>query len=226
MAAPIAVRPVKKVDDGVIHVVQGAARQTASASPIPARTAGPTTRRPPAAAPPPARDGTWNDPFADGGSRKAVASHRSRNDDDDDIDAPPPRRRSGSAAAAKPARSAARAARASDDDDVWEDPFDAKKAPASRRGAGPATKPAKRESPGRWNDPFTDHAAKPKRSPVAVRDSARSSGRTAAKDEAPSKWNAAAKKHGSDDSTADDDEDSSTTAAQTRGRWGVLKKRH
>jgi hypothetical protein len=254
--APVVVRPAPKRDDGVIHVVQGAAtpagRPTAPAArpTPPARavqaSATPASRRQAAAASAP-RGGSWNDPFADAPRktarqsrdldaeeapaprRNAVAVRQARDDDDDfaaprrktvashatrdDDDEAPPARRNASAPAAKPTRGAASRPNRSNDD-AWDDPFDKKAAASSHRAAAPAAKPAARG--GAWKDPFTDApAAKPARGTVAMRDNG------SAKDEAPSKWEAASKRG----SSADESGASSDAPATSKGRWGILKKR-
>jgi hypothetical protein len=219
-AAPIVTRAQPKRDDGIIHVVQGAAptgrpaplRSAAAArpasfatrSPAPAPTLAPTTRRQPA----PARAGNWNDPFADA-PKKTVAARDTRGSiDDDDEVTPAPRRRGAAAPVVKsqPGRNARSAA--SDND--WSDPFkDAPKAaPASRRTA-PAAKPAEPAHRGAWKDPFTEetHGAVSARAHTAV------AMREPRKGES-TKWEVAPRKTASD----------ATPAPTTRGRWGILKK--
>jgi hypothetical protein len=182
---PVAVKPQPKKDDGVIHVVQGAAgsssssapvRQVASASPsrrgsvdpFDAPAASPSKRGSAARSAPPA-SASFSDPFdAPAAPRKKaaapVAASNSRDPFADDAPAaPPPRKR-----AAAPVASNSR------------DPFadDAPAAPPSRPVraapaparvvATPAARPsaaAKREPAGggaSFQDPFDD-APKPKR---------------------------------------------------------------
>jgi hypothetical protein len=214
VAAPIPqAKPQQKHDDGIIRVVQGAAGSSSSAPASKPTTVAtrptaspmvPAARKAPAAAP----SGGWNDPFADGGSRKNVASRSaSRSVADEDDFAPAPRRNASAPAAKTATRTAAR--RPADDSDAWEDPFDAKKAAAARKAAA---KPAKAEAPGRWKDPFTDDAQPRSRGSVALRD--RDSGR----EESAGKWNAARR---AAPAAADDE-----SPAQAHGRWGVIKKRH
>jgi hypothetical protein len=216
-AKPVVAQPApkqKREDDGVIHVVQGAAGSSSSA---PASKPAPIATRPTPApmvpastrktAPSAAPSGGWNDPFADSGSRKSAASRSaSRSAVEDDDFAPAPRRNAGAAASKPTTRTAGRSAAA---DDSWEDPFDAKKAAAARKGA---TKGGKAEAAGRWKDPFTDEAQPRSRGSVAMRDH-RDSGR----DDSTSKWEAARRAP-----AASDDE----TPSQSHGRWGVIKKRH
>jgi hypothetical protein len=217
-AKPVVAQPLpkpKREDDGVIHVVQGAAGSSSSApaskpAPIASRPTPPmvpaSTRKPtPTAAP----GGNWNDPFADSGSRKSVASRSATRAsvEEDDFAAPAPRRNA-SAAASKPTARATTGRQAAADD-AWEDPFDKKAAAAARKAS---TKAGKAEAPGRWKDPFTDEAQPRSRGSVAMRDH-RDSGR----DDSTSKWEAARRAP-----AASDDE----TPSQAHGRWGVIKKRH
>jgi hypothetical protein len=211
---PVIAQPLpkpKREDDGVIHVVQGAAGSSSSAPaskpasvasrPTPAPMVPASTRKTtPAAAP----GGNWNDPFADSGSRKSVAARNAtRASAEEDDFAPAPRRNA--SAASKPATRGRQAVA----DDAWEDPFDKKAAAAARKA--PA-KGGKAEASGRWKDPFTDEAQPRSRGSVAMRDH-RDSGR----EDSTSKWEAARRAP-----AASDDE----TPSQAHGRWGVIKKRH
>jgi hypothetical protein len=217
VAAPIPTpKPRDKKDDGIVRVVQGAANSPSSSSSTVASRPAPVATRPSpmvpaarkgsaAAAP----SGSWNDPFAEPGARKSVASRSTSRSDSDDDFAPAPRRNA-NAPAAKSTTHATRNAR-SNDDDAWEDPFDAKKAAAARRAS---SKPAKADPPGRWKDPFTDESSPPRsRGSVAMRESTRDSGR----EESAGKWDAARRTQ----QPAADDE----SPGQAHGRWGVLKKR-
>jgi hypothetical protein len=226
--AAVVARPQPKRNDGIIHVVQGAA-PTGRPEAAPTRStsgtrsaAFATTRTPaPTLAPAarrqqtPARPASWNDPFADG-PKKTVAARESRPIDDDDDATPAPTRRRAAApppppvAKAEPARRGARANDRSNDDD-WGDPFkDSPKATPTRRAA-PAAKPA--ESPARrgaWKDPFTEEttAPHPAHPAVAMREPRKGES---------TKWEVAERKSAP---TAD-----ATPAANTHGRWGILKKR-
>jgi hypothetical protein len=161
-AAPIVSRPVPKRDDGIIHVVQGAASEGRS-SPAATRTL--TNRTAAATEAPPARrqqassrSAGWNDPFAEAPKKTVAASDTRGSDDDDEA---PVRRHT--TATPTPAAKPSRGARNSDAG--WNDPFtDAPKAATTRRTA-PAAKPAKNEETparrGAWKDPFTEAAAAP-----------------------------------------------------------------
>ncbi|HMC94689.1 MAG TPA: hypothetical protein VKO16_07960 [Polyangia bacterium] len=231
--APIAVRPQPKRDDGIIHVVQGAAPAGSrpAPAPAPARTTAGTrpaafaTRTPaPTLAPSarrqqtPASPASWNDPFADG-PKKTVAARETRGsiDDDDDDVAPAPSRRRASApppppvAKTEPSRAARGSARANDND--WSDPFkDSPKATTTRRAA-PAAKPA--EAPahrGAWKDPFTEKTSAPSKSAhaaVAMREPRKGES---------TKWEA-------DNKKSAPIADETPAAPSTHGRWGILKKR-
>jgi hypothetical protein len=204
-AAPMPVRPQPKRDDGIIHVVQGAApvgrpvvpaRKTAVATPPPPVRASTVATRSPAgrrqAAP---SDGNWNDPFTTSGPKKTVAARDTHSDDSgaDDLDG----------LSATPHRKAAppsRGGRGSGDDDA-----NAKSTGGTRRTV-PAAKP-------KWKDPFTEseapapshpvHPVLATREPKAKRDAGESS-----------KWDVA-ERH----------EASAASDAPRSGRWGVLKKR-
>jgi hypothetical protein len=158
--APAVVKPVPRRDDGVIHVVQGAAtpagrptapatRPTPPARPMQASTVSSSRRQTGAA--PAARGGSWNDPFADA-PRKTARQSR----DLDAEEAPPPRR---NAVAVRQAR---------DDDDDFA-------APRRKNVASRATRDDDDEAPpARRNASASAPAAKPTR--AAVSRSSRSSG--------------------------------------------------
>jgi hypothetical protein len=233
VAAPIAVRPQPKRNDGIIHVVQGAA-PTRPVAPIsttrtqaPARPAAYATRAPapaPALSPAarrqqtPARPASWNDPFADA-PKKTVAARETRGSaDDDDFSSTPVRRR---ASAPQPpsitkaeANRSARGARSSDrgSDNDWSDPFKDSAKTTNTRRAAPA-KPAEQAPAHRagWKDPFTQEnaGARATHTTVAMREPR--------KGEA-DKWEVAGKKK----STPAVGDAAPVPAA--RGRWGVLKK--
>ena len=217
--APMPVRPQPKRDDGIIHVVQGAAptgrpapvSQRTVAPPPPARSNAVATRAPAASggrrqAP----AGGWNDPFATGanGQKKTVAARETHHDDSgaDDLDGEVPVNRR------QPAAAQRRGTRDGDDDG---DSFKNAKATGGTRRAAPAAKPAK------WKDPFTESEA-PARAPVRSAPS-----RSAPAHSAPvlatrephkgesSKWDVA-ERHESP---------AASDAPHARsGRWGVLKK--
>jgi hypothetical protein len=218
--APMAIRPAQKKDDGVIHVVQGAAGPTLSPprpAPVAARvmTPAPTpTGRRQAAA----KSSGWSDPFVDGGSKKVAARDR---DDRDPFTssmpaaisarkmAPPP-----PAARREPPRPAA-----SPSGGNWNDPFaDGPDRKAARRApaAAPAPVMTPKSAPRgtgartRWKDPFSDDTSSSKpaaRTTVAMREPARG--------ESP-KWEIAGARHAAR---------ASATSASTRSRWGAIKKR-
>ena len=92
--APMPVRPQPKRDDGIIHVVQGAApvgrpvpvSQRTVAPPPPARSNAVATRAPAGAAGRrQAPAGGWNDPFATG-PKKTVAARETTHRDDSGAD--------------------------------------------------------------------------------------------------------------------------------------------
>ena len=153
--APVAVRPQPKRDDGIIHVVQGAApvgrpvavSQRTVAPPPPARSNAVATRTP-AGKRQAAPAGGWNDPFATGpsGQKKTVAARETHRDDSgaDDLDGEIPVNRR------QPAAAQRRGNREADDDG---DSFKNAKATGGTRRAAPAAKPAK------WKDPFTESEA-------------------------------------------------------------------
>ena len=214
--APMPVRPQPKRDDGIIHVVQGAA-PTGRTTPVAQRTVTP---------PPPARSnavatrapagrhqaapGGWNDPFATG-PKKTVAARETHHDDSgaDDLDGEIPVNRR------QPAAAQRRGSRDGDDDS-----FKNAKATAGTRRAAPAAKPAK------WKDPFTESEA-PAAAPVrattarstpvratAARSTAVIASREPHKGES-SKWDVAERHEAS----------AAADAPRARsGRWGVLKK--
>lgn len=199
VAMPIRQQPKK--DDGIIHVVQGAATPNGRAisglhhtvAP-PVRTSTVATRAPAARRQAAPAAGSWDDPFADRSApKKKVAARETRHSDDsgaDDLDdvAPVPRRRP--------------ATRGSNDD------RNAKTAGGTRR-ATPASKP-------KWKDPFTENTAPtpPARTTLAAREPHGRGSSESSKES--SKWDLA--------------ERHTSAAAETgrthsrSGRWGVLKK--
>ena len=222
--APMPVRPQPKRDDGIIHVVQGAApvgrpvavSQRTAAPPPPARSNAVATRAP-AGKRQAAPAGGWNDPFATGPNvqKKTVAARETHRDDSgaDDLDGEIPVNRR------QPAAAQRRGNREADDEG---DSFKNAKATGGTRRAAPAAKPAK------WKDPFTESeapAAAPARSKAVV---ATRAPRKAAPSKTvpskelstepskePSKW-AVAERH-----------ETAVVAEAPRarsGRWGVLKK--
>jgi hypothetical protein len=205
--APMPVRPQPKRDDGIIHVVQGAApvgrpvpasQRTVAAPPPPARSNAVATRAP--AARRQAAPGSWNDPFAAGpsGPKKTVAARETHRDDSgaDDLDGEVPVNRR------QPAAAQRRGARDGDDDG---DSFKSAKTTGGSRHAAPAAKPAK------WKDPFTESEA-PARAPA--RSTATIATREPHKGES-SKWDVAERHQSPAASEAPRDHS---------GRWGVLKK--
>jgi hypothetical protein len=156
IASPMVLRAPAKKNDGIIHVVQGAA----SANPTPAsmrtssaaaRSSAPLvapSRKPPAAG---GASGGWNDPFADSSPKKTVAARESRALDDDVASRTTAARR-GSAAAGSHAR-------VDRSDSEWNDPFQgAPKAAPSARRTTPAAKSSKAPARGgAWKDPFTEN---------------------------------------------------------------------
>ena len=232
--APMPIRPQPKRDDGIIHVVQGAApvgrpvpvSQRTVAPPPPARSSAIATRSPagrrqaaPAQDRQQAAPGGWNDPFATG-PKKTVAARETHRDDSgaDDLDGEVPVNRR------QPAAAQRRGTRDAIDDG---DSFKNAKATGGTRRVAPAAKPAK------WKDPFTESEAPapaPARSAPARSASARSTPAHSApvhstpapvlatreprKGES-SKWDVA----GRHEAPAASD------APRARsGRWGVLKK--
>jgi hypothetical protein len=215
--ATMPVRPQPKRDDGIIHVVQGAApvgrpvpasQRTVAAPPPPARSNAVATRAPAAstgrrqAAP-----GSWNDPFAAGpsGPKKTVAARETHRDDSgaDDLDGEVPVNRR------QPAAAQRRGTRDGDDDG---DSFKSTaKTTGSTRRAAPAAKPAK------WKDPFTESVA-PARAPARSMAPARSTSTIATREPhkgESTKWDVA-ERHQSPAA--------SETPRDRSGRWGVLKK--
>ena len=165
--APMPVRPQPKRDDGIIHVVQGAAPDGTPGSGLAAHgrsaAAGPVQRRRDARAGRSRRQtaspgrGSWNDPFATG-PKKTVAARETHRDDSgaDDLDGEVPVNRR------QPAAAQRRGTRDGDDDG---DSFKNAKATGGTRRAAPAAKPAK------WKDPFTESEAPapaPARAPAPV----------------------------------------------------------
>ena len=207
--APMPVRPQPKRDDGIIHVVQGAApvgrpgpvSQRTVAPPPPARSNAVATRAP--AGRRQAAPGAWNDPFATGpnGQKKTVAARETHRDDSgaDDLDGEVPVNRR------QPAAAQRRGTRDADDDS---DSFKNAKSTGGTRRAAPAAKPPK------WKDPFTEsETPKPARS-TAARSAPVLATREPHKGES-SKWDVA----GRHEALAASD------APHARsGRWGVLKK--
>jgi hypothetical protein len=154
--SPLAARPAPKRDDGIIHVVQGAAaptpaashpvtpaRRTAVATPTPARTS--VATRSPAARRQSDSD-SWDDPFS-ARPKKTVAAREAHHSDSgaDDLDDVAPVQRT------PPARHPA-----SDDGNAKT---------AGTRRAAPAAKP-------KWKDPFTESegAAPARPTTVATRE--------------------------------------------------------
>jgi hypothetical protein len=202
--APMPVRPQPKRDDGIIHVVQGAApvgrpvpasQRTVAAPPPPARSNAVATRAP--AGRRQAAPGSWNDPFA-AGPKKTVAARETHHDDSgaDDLDGEIPVNRR------QPAAAQRRGTRDADDDS---DSFKSAKTTGGGRRAAPAAKPAK------WKDPFTESEA-PARAPA--RSMSTIATREPHKGES-SKWNVAERHQSPAASEAPRDRS---------GRWGVLKK--
>lgn len=196
--APMPVRPQPKRDDGIIHVVQGAApvgrpipasQRTVAA---PARSNAVATRAP--AGRRQAAPGSWNDPFASG-PKKTVAARETHHDDSgaDDSDGEIPVNRRQPAAAQR---------RGTRDADGDSDSFKTAKTTGTRRAA---PKPAK------WKDPFTESEA-PARAPA--RSMSTIATREPHKGES-SKWDVAERHQSPAASEAPRDRS---------GRWGVLKK--
>ncbi|HVV53632.1 MAG TPA: hypothetical protein VHO06_28510 [Polyangia bacterium] len=192
--APIAVRQQPKKDDGIIHVVQGAANTGHAvpaahhtvAAPPPARTTSyannraSANRRQASSAP----SGSWDDPFADSSRpKKNVAARHDDSGADALDDFAPVRRR---------APASSRSGRGGDEAN------DNAKTTGTRR-ATPAAKP-------KWKDPFTEGGEThvPARTAVASRETHKPE----------SKWESAAPHH-----TA-----AAAEPPSRSGRWGVLKK--
>jgi hypothetical protein len=199
--APMPMRPQPKRDDGVIHVVQGAApigrpvpavRHTVAAPP-PTRASIATRTAAGHRQASPTQDNSWNDPFASG-PKKTVAARETHSDsgaDDLDGDVAVTRRR------ATPSQTTrnGRGSRDADDD------LGAKTTGGTRRAA-PSAKPPK------WKDPFTaSDTPAPARSTLATREPHKGES---------SKWDVA-ERHAAPAATAETPHDRS-------GRWGVLKK--
>jgi hypothetical protein len=176
--APAVVKSAPRRDDGVIHVVQGAAGTSTTPSSSSSRGTSPAARPAPAptrsvqasmtssssrrqaAAAPSARGGNWNDPFADAPRKNARPSR-----DLDEEEAPAPRRNT---AAVRQAR---------DDDDDYAAPRrksvasrsvrdDDNDAPPVRRNASAPAARNTRGAVGRhgtdddaWDDPFDKRPA-------------------------------------------------------------------
>jgi hypothetical protein len=209
--APVAAKPApKQKDDGVIHVVQGAAVQSATPAPAPVAARATTTSTSGRKKGSKAAPVVWNDPFAD---KKPIASR--------DHDAPAPRKEPTS----RPAPSA-----------EWNDPFaDAPEPKRSTRRAAPAAPPvvAPASTPKRgektdpsarpagWKDPFTKApratsskepfakmpAPVPAHAPVAMREPVKGES---------SKWEIAARRSPVVHASASESH---------VGGWGVIKKR-
>jgi hypothetical protein len=201
---PVAVKPAPKKDDGVIHVVQGAAVQPAAPpppAPVASRAVNGRGKKGAAKiAPAPVQ---WNDPFAD---KKPIASRDQRNRDEEES-APPPRKAPASRPAATPA--------------AWSDPFADSPEPrrTTRRAPAPAAPPVvapaapKRNEkadptahPAGWKDPFTKAPAAPARAPLAMREPAKGES---------SKWEIAAHRTPA----------RATSETHAAVGWAVLKKR-
>ena len=192
VAAPVVLKPAPKRDDGIIHVVQGAAAsaQTTTVSAVSSHPASPArgggSRKAASTLPASTRNAGWDDPFAaDGGSRKTAGSRSvsrdsdegtssrkavaARHDADEDPFAPPAARRNISAAPAAHSK-----------DDSWDDPFAAKR-PASKpeksaaSGRRVVTPPAKAPAHGAgWKDPFTQNGSAHSNHPaVAMREASK-----------------------------------------------------
>jgi hypothetical protein len=194
---PVAAKPAPK-DDGVIHVVQGAAVQPAT-PPAPAPVATRTGKKKGKLAAPVA----WNDPFAD---KKPVSSSRDRGDKEE---LPPAPRKE---AAARPAPAPA----------AWNDPFadspeprrpTRRSAPAAPPVVAPANPPKRNDKadpssrPAGWKDPFTKAPAAPAHAAVAMREPVKGES---------SKWEIAAHRAPA--------RASASSEARPTG-WAVLKKR-
>jgi len=211
---PVALRTTAPRNDGVIHVVQGAA----VASAAPARPA-PTTHGARRGAKATASPVEWNDPFAEKKSpsfataepRKAAASH-------------PSALPSGSASSGTSSSGVASGS--------WNDPFadGAETRKTTTRRAAPASSPAPAPTPARrndkanesthapgqtgWKDPFTKAPTEPTHTPVAMRELGKNES---------SKWEIATH-HGSS-STSSASSSHPGSDAHTSGGWGVIKKR-
>jgi hypothetical protein len=193
---PAVVAKVAPKNDGVIHVVQGAAGNAPAvvAPSRPAPIAARASRR--SAAKPPV---SWNDPFAE---KKPVADASSKSV-------------GLKAAASRPSASS---------DSSWNDPFaepagesrkSARHAPqpsapaapssAPKRGGGDKSEPA--GHPAGWKDPFTKAPSEPTRAPVAMRELGKNES---------SKWEIAAHRPATRTVASD---------AHPATGWSVLKKR-
>ena len=225
--APMPVRPQPKRDDGIIHVVQGAAPvgrpvpvSQRTVAPPPARSNAVATRA--AAAPSAggrrqAAPGNWNDPFATG-PKKTVAARETHHDDSgaDDLDGEIPVNRR------QPAAAQRRGTRDGDDDG---DSFKNAKATGGTRRAAPAAKPAK------WKDPFTESEA-PAPTPVRATPAHAASVHATAAHATPARATAVLatrEPHKGESSKWDVAERHEAPAASDAprarsGRWGVLKK--
>jgi hypothetical protein len=197
VAMPIRQQPKK--DDGIIHVVQGAATPTGRAVPAshrtvapppPVRTSAVATRAPASRRQAAPAAGNWDDPFADRSApKKTVAARETHHHNDsgaDDLDD------------VAPVRRRAPATRGSND-------LSGNAKAAGSRRATPAAKP-------KWKDPFTESAAptRPARTTLAAREPHHRESSES------SKWEVA----GRHTPAATEGE----TTHSRSGRWGVLKK--
>lgn len=196
---PVAARASAPKNDGVIHVVQGAAT-VASVTPPPARAVPPSrgSRRGSAKSAPV----VWSDPFADKKSSGAAY-----------------------AAASPKKEPASRPSTAPSGGSGWNDPFadgaETRKTTPRRAApvvspapAAPATAPRRNDKANEpahaagWKDPFTKAPSEPTRAAVAMRELGRNES---------SKWEIAAHHAAAPRASSSD--------AHTAGGWGVLKKR-
>ncbi len=194
---PVAARPLAPKNDGVIHVVQGAA--IASASP-PARTSLPargsrrgarsTTSTTPVA---------WSDPFAE---KKSSSTY----------------------AAEAPKKETASRPSATSSGSSWNDPFadgaetrkttPRRAAPVVSPAPTPASAPRRNDKandsshPAGWKDPFTKAPSAPTRTPIAMRELGKNES---------SKWEIASHHAAAPHASSSD--------AHAAGGWSVLQKR-
>jgi hypothetical protein len=212
---PVAARPQPKANDGVIHVVQGAAitpARVATARPSSSGSSGSSSPR--RAATPSAKLVPWNDPFAEG-AKKVIAS---REPDKRDL-APAPKKEAAVRPASNSANGNAGKAGGNAANVGWNDPFaDAPEHKTSRRSAAPsnsasgspASKRGEKSSepahgPG-WKDPFTKAPVEPARAAVAMREPVRGES---------SKWEIAARHPASH----------AASGSEHQSGWSILKKR-
>ena len=196
--APVAVTKPSPKNDGVIHVVQGAAVQSAepAPAPVPARLVNGNGNGKKKGKPAPAPV-AWNDPFAD--TKPAAPQNHA-------AVATPARKEPASKPAAAPA--------------AWTDPFaDSPEprrttrhaAPAPAPVVAPASPPKRGEKadpsarPAGWKDPFTKASSEPTRAPVAMRELSKGES---------SKWEIATRRSSAH----------AAPEAHATG-WAVLKKR-